>query len=144
MTTNASTGDKTEFWLHDGTALVELGEIIDVPEFPNFTRDLIKASHMKSGNFEDYISAPRSDGAETTIAMNLIPNGTTALLCKAARLAGNSRTYKIGYFTDAGVKRMLTGSLIVRGYVEKNPMEDRRTAELTVKWTTDATDAVFA
>lgn len=144
MTTQATTGDKTEFWLHDGTALVELGEIVDVPEFPSGTRELINATHHKSGSYMDYITAPHKDGNEVTIVMNLIPGSATETLCEAAAAASASRAYKIGYWNAAGIKRQKTGTCIVRDYRGKNPMDDRRTAELTIKWTSDAVDAVFA
>ena len=136
-------GNGTEFWLHDGTALVELAEIIDVPEFPGGERALIETTHMKTGSFKTYISTPRKDGRETTIAMNLIPGSASDLLCKAAFEAGDQRQFKIVYLTGAtpSIRRQKTGPLVVRNYMESNPKEDRRTAELTVKWAGDVTDA---
>jgi hypothetical protein len=144
MPSDVLTGHKTEFWLHDGTALVELGEIVDVPEMPSGERELIETSHMKTINYKTYLSAPLKEGSEVTIVMNYIPNSATDTICQAAENAATERAYKIVYYTITGTKRKKTGNLIVRKYVPKNPMDDRRTADLTIKWTSDAVDAVEA
>jgi hypothetical protein len=136
------TGHKTEFWLHNGTTLIELGEIIDVPEFPSGERDLIETSHMKTTGYKTYIPAPLKEGSEVTIAMNLIPGSATDALCNSAEANAKELDYKIVYMTVDNIRRKKSGKLIVRKYVPKNPMEDRRTAELTVKWTNDAVDAL--
>ena len=140
MGTDVITGHKTEFWLHNGSTLVELGEIIDVPEFPSGERDLIETSHMKTEGYKAYIPAPLKEGSEVTIVMNLIPNSATDTLCTLAEKNAKELDYKIVYMTVDNIRRKKTGKLIVRKYVPKNPMEDRRTGELTVKWTTDALD----
>ena len=147
--TDVATGNKTEFWLHNGAApgaLMKLGEILDVPEFPSGQKELIKVTHMESGEFEEYISGNRRDGAETTITMNSIPGDGTDTLCEAAYTSGRPRGFKIVYWTGDAVpiKRQKTGSCLVRNYMVKNPMDDRRTAELTVKWQSATVDAVYA
>ena len=144
MAHNASTGNGTEFWLHDGTSLVKLGEITDVPEFPTATRELINATHMESGAFEEYLSGPRRDGAEITLKMNFVPNSATDVLCEAAAAAGDNRQYELVYKIAAGTKRKKAGTCIVRQYKATNPMKDRRLGELTVKWTSAPTDSAVA
>lgn len=136
------TGHKTELWLHNGVSLIELGEIIDVPEFPSGERDLIETSHMKTMDYKSYISAPLKEGSEVTIVMNYIPESATDAVCADAEADGKERDYKIVYLTADNVRRKKTGTLLVRKYVVKNPMEDRRTGELTIKWTSDAVDAL--
>ncbi len=144
MAHNATTGNGTEFWLHDGTSLVKLGEVFDVPEMPAASRELIDATHMESGDFMEYLSAPRRDGAEVTLSMNFVPNSATDTLCEAAVSAGNVRTYELVYKIAAGTKRKKAGSCIVRDYRVTNPMSDRRVGSLTVKWTDKPVDSAVA
>lgn len=142
MATDVITGFKTEFWLHDGTALAKIAEILDVPEFPSAEKDLIETSHMDSVDYKEYINAPLAEGNEVTIKMNLIPNSASDLLCIAAADKTAPLDCKIVYLTATGSKRKKTGKCLVRSYKGMNPMDDRRTAELTVKWTAKFVDAV--
>ena len=134
------TGNGTEFWIFDGAEMSELGEIIDVPEFPGGDRDLIETTHMKTGAYKAYMPSPRKDGREVEIVMNLIPNSLSEQLCELVVNAGDDRAYWIIYTTPAGVRRRKAGTCIARQYRASNPMADRRTAGLTVKWTNDAVD----
>lgn len=144
MATSATTGNGTTFWLHDGTALVKLGEIYDVPEMPTSTRELIMATHMESGDFEDYIPAPHRDGTEVTLMMNFVPNSATDTLCQAAYDAHDVRAYELRYRLANGSFRKKTGTCIVRNYTVDNPMKDRRSGRLTVKWMDKPTDSAVA
>lgn len=140
MTTEVETGHESEFHLHNGATLIELGEIIEVP-LPAGAAELIKASHMKSTGYHDYIQAPLQEGEEADIVMNYIPGSTTDALCRASK--GLTRAYKIVLQVDDGTWE-ITGTVLVRDYIRANPMEDRRTATLRVKWVSSETEAAGA
>lgn len=131
MTTEVETGIGSEFRLDDALgALTLLGELVEIP-IPSGTTDLIDASHMKTVGFRDYIQSPLRDGEEADLVLNWIPNSATDVLAVAA--IGETRDFEIRVFQGTGVY-IFTGSVLVRNYVRNNPMDDKRTATLTVKW----------
>jgi hypothetical protein len=136
------TGHQSEFWLaDDADTLVKLAEVIEIP-LPAGAKDLIETSHMETTGYKSYISAPLRDGDEAGIVMNYIPGSATDVLIQEAWDAGTERSFKIVIPVDAdgSTTREFTGELIVRNYERGNPMEDRRTATMTVKWTSPITE----
>jgi hypothetical protein len=133
------TGHLSEFWLHNGTALTKLGEVLEVP-LPSGAADLVETSHMETTGFKSYISAPLREGEEADLVMNYIPNSATDVLLRAAKAAGDARAYKIVLKNGAGTWE-ITGSAVVRDYVRSNPLDDRRTATATLKWVNAETEA---
>jgi hypothetical protein len=134
MTTLVETGHGSEFWLADASGvLTKLGEVIAVP-IPSGAGELIMASHMDTTGFHDYINAPLRDGEEVELEMNWVPNSATDDLCLAA--VGSSRDYKIILPVDDDTYE-IEGTVLVRDYARNNPMDDRRTATLTIKWISD-------
>lgn len=141
MTTAVQTGIGSEFWLKPATGiLVKIGEVTNVP-IPNGTTDLIDASHMGTVGFRDYIQSPLQDGEEADLEINWIPNSATDLLLRDA--VGFSRDFKV-VCPVAGGHYDFTGACLVRRYVRTNPMDDKRTATLTVKWMGTITEAFVA
>lgn len=137
MATDVETGIGSEFRLDDaGGNLVLLGEVTEMP-VPNGSTDLIDASHFKTVGFRDYIQSPLRDGEEADIVMNWIPNSATDVLAVAA--IGATREFELRVFQDTGVY-IFTGSVLVRNYVRANPMDDKRTGTLTVKWVSAITE----
>ena len=143
---DVETGHLTEFWLWDPTlgtpALVELGELTEVP-LPEGTADLVETSHMKTIGYKSYINAPLKDGEEADLVMNYIPGSPTDILCRKAKAYGRPLEYKIVLVNGAGTWE-ISGELIVRNYVRSNPMLDRRTSTLRVKWSSEETEAAGA
>ncbi|WP_333702897.1 phage tail tube protein [Sphingobium yanoikuyae] len=143
---DVETGHLTEFWLWDPTlgtpALVELGELTEVP-LPEGTADLVETSHMKTIGYKSYINAPLKDGEEADLVMNYIPGSPTDILCRKAKAYGRPLQYKIVLVNGDGTWE-ISGELIVRNYVRSNPMLDRRTGTLRVKWSSEETEAAGA
>lgn len=141
MTTEVEVGLGSEFWLADASAtLVLLGEVVAVP-IPSGTSALIDASHMKTVGFRDYIASPLEDGEEAELTMNWIPGDATEALCLEAK--NKRRAFKVIVPAEGG-DRQFTGTVLVRNYVRNNPMDDKRTASLTVKWVSAIVEADVA
>lgn len=140
MSTEVETGHGSEFFLHNGAdpgTFVSLGELLAVP-IPSGSAELIQASHMKTVGFHDYITAPLREGEEADLEMNWVPGSDTDELCAAAQ--NQTRDFRIVIPVGAST-REFTGSVLVRNYVRNNPMDDKRTAVLTVKWVSAITEA---
>jgi hypothetical protein len=138
MTTAVTTGLGSTFKLADASAtLTLLGEVVEIPP-PNGSTDLIDASHMGTTGFRDFIQSPLRDGEEADIVMNWIPNSATDTLCIAA--LGATRAFELAVPAGVGHTYKFTGSVLVRNYVRNNPMDDKRTATLTVKWVSSITE----
>lgn len=142
MTTNVETGHGSTFLLENSTGvLTELGEVIGAIPIPSGSAPLVNASHFKSVDFMDYIQGPLRDGEEVDLQMNWIPNSATDALCREAK--GKTRDYKIVLPVGAGTWE-ISGSVLVRDYLRTNPMDDRRTGTLRVKWVGAETEAAGA
>jgi hypothetical protein len=137
MATDVEVGLGSTFKLADGAGLLTLlGEITEMP-IPTGTADLIDASHYGTVGFRDYIQSPLRDGEEADFVLNWIPNSATDILAVAAR--GNTRAFEIRVFQDTGVY-IFTGSVLVRDYIRTNPLDDKRTGTLRVKWVSAITE----
>ena len=146
MTTEVQTGHGSIFELDDGSGtLTAIGEVFSIP-VPNGTTELIDASHMATQDFRDYIQSPLRDGEEADIEMNWIPGSATDTLLKNA--IGDTRPFRIeipageGAVSDGTYE--FAGSVLVRNYTRNNPMDDRRTGVLTVKWVSAITETYTA
>jgi hypothetical protein len=142
MTTAVETGHGSEFWLaNDSDVLTKIGEPFSVP-IPNAEPpELIEASHMDTVGYHDYIQARLREGVESDIEMNWVPGSATETLLLDA--VGETRDYRIVIPVGVG-EREFTGSLLVRNYVRENPMSDKRTGILTVKWVSVPAEAAVA
>ena len=141
MTTEVETGHGSKFWLDDaGGTPVLLGEITNVP-IPSGAAELIKASHMATVGFHDYIQSPLKEGEEADLEINWIPGNATDALCRAA--VGKTRDFKIELIVGEGTWEIL-GSVLVRDYKRQNPMEAKRSGTLKVKWVGETTEAAGA
>jgi hypothetical protein len=135
MTTEVETGIGSEFWLANASGtLTLLGEVTNIP-IPSGTTDLIEASHMKSVGYKDYIPSPLQDGEEADLNMNWIPGSATDTLCVEAK--NKTREFKIVVPVDGAPAIQWTGDVLVRNYVRVNPLQDKRSGTLTVKWVGD-------
>ncbi len=133
MTTAVETGHGSEFWLANATGvLTKLGEVFNIPVPNTEAAELIDASHMDTVTYRDYIQSRLREGIESDIEMNWVPGDATETLLLAA--VGTSRNYKIVIKKGTGT-REFAGACLVRNYMRENPMEERRTGTLTVKWT---------
>lgn len=127
-------GAGSEFWLADDAGnLTELEMVLEVP-MPQETDDLVEVTHMKSpGKRKEYIGG-WSDGSEADVVMNYVPGSKTDKLIREAKASKERRAYRIVLPTSDGTW-VITGFVLVRGYLPTNPIGDRRTAAMTVKFT---------
>ena len=138
MTTAVQTGLGSTFKLADAAAaLTLLGEVVEIP-IPNGTTDLIDATHMGTTGFRDFIQSPLRDGDEAEITMNYIPNSASDLLAKAA--IGATRAFEIVIPHGTASTYKFAGNVLVRNYIRNNPLDDKRTATLVVKWVSAITE----
>jgi predicted secreted protein len=123
------------FWLHNGSALAELAGVFNLTP-PNPQADDVEITTYKSsGKRREYIQGMIETG-EGTIEMNYVPASVTDALCRAAHAAGDTRAFKIVIPDDAGSPAWeITGNCYVKGYERAIPVDDRITANLTVKFT---------
>jgi predicted secreted protein len=137
-------GDGSEFWLAAANEdLHELAMVTEVP-MPQEDIDLVEVTHMKSPNRrKEYISGWK-DGSEGDVVMNYVPGSPTDILIREAKEAGDRRAYRIVLPTADDGTWEVTGFVIVRAYLPTNPLNDRRTATMTVKFTGAETQAAGA
>jgi predicted secreted protein len=128
-------GDGSEFWLAQADGdLQELAMVLEVPPVSE-TDDLVEVTHMKSPNKRKEYIPGWSDGDEADVVMNYVPGSTTDILIREAKASKELRDYKIVLPLNDGETWEITGSCIVRAYKTSNPMADRRTATMTIKFT---------
>lgn len=135
-----SLGWGAEFKLHNGTTLVSLIGVFELT-VPNAMADDVETTHFKSVNkTREYIQGLVETG-EGTFTMNYVPGSVTDALCRSAKLAGNTRAYKIIIPDIAGTPEWeIDGFCYVKGYERSIPNDDRMTATLTVKFTGATTE----
>lgn len=135
--TDVTIGWGGEFWLDDANGVLsQLQEIISTP-FPNPQVADVEATHMKSPNRRrEYIAGLIEDG-EGTVEMNYIPGSPTDTLIRAALNDGVTRSFKVITPIDAAAGDLweITGDCIVKGYERTAPIDDRKTATMTIRFT---------
>lgn len=142
MTTAVETGHGSEFWLDNASGtLTKLGEVFAIAVPNTEAAELIDASHMDTVTYRDYIQGRLREGVESDIEMNWIPGSATETLCLEA--VGETRDYKIVIPVADGT-REFAGQVLVRNFTRSNPMDDRRTGVLTVKWTSEPVETAGA
>lgn len=137
--TDARIGYGTQFWLDDADGdLQQLDEILTVTP-PNPQTADVEATHMLSPNRRrEYIAGLIEDG-EGTFSMNYVPGSASDILIRAAVNDGVERSYRI-VIPDGAFGWVVEGSCIVKGYTKDIPIDDRMTAELTVRFTGASTE----
>lgn len=138
MATDVETGLGSTFKLANASGtLTLLGEVTNIP-IPSGTTDLIDATHYGTTGFRDFIQSPLRDGEEADVELNWIPGSATDALSVAA--IGETREFEIVIPVGGDGTYTFTGSVLVRNYVRNNPMDDKRSATLTVKWVSEITE----
>jgi len=127
-------GAGSEFWLAAANGdMTEFAMVTEVP-YPSESDDLVEVTHMKSPNKRKEYIGGWSDGDEADITMNYVPGSPTDLLIREAKASKKPRAYRLVFPTATG-KWQITGFVLVRAYSVAAPMDDRRTATVTVKFT---------
>lgn len=133
MTTAVGIGLGSEFWLDNASGvLTQLDELLSVTP-PNPQIEEVEATHMGS-TAREYI-AGLQDFGEGTFSFNFIPHNATDVLIRAALADRVTRSFKIVLPIASGSTQEITGECIVKGWVPTDPIDDRMTSELTVRFT---------
>lgn len=142
MTTAVQTGIGSTFKLANASAVLTLiGEVTNIP-IPAGSADLIRATHFGTTGFEDYIQSPLRDGEEADLNINWIPGDATDTLLVAAR--GFTRAFEIVCPVGTSSTYKFTGSVLVRDYIRENPLDDKRSGTLRIKWVSAITELYTA
>ena len=138
MATNVGIGLGSEFWLDNASnVLTQLDELLSVTP-PNPQIDDVEATHMGS-TAKEFI-AGLTDYGSGDFEFNYIPNNATDVLIRAAIADKVERSYKIVLPIADGSTQEITGNCIVKGWVRSDPIADRMTATLTVRFTGSPTE----
>lgn len=133
MTTAVGIGLGSEFWLDNASGvLTQLDEVLSVTP-PNPQIDEVEATHMGSTAREFIAGLP--DYGEGEFTFNFIPHNATDVLVRAAIVDRVARSYKIVLPIASGSTQEITGECIVKGWQPTDPIDDRMTASLTVRFT---------
>lgn len=138
MTTNVGIGLGSQFWLDDASdVLTELNELLSVTP-PNPQIADVEATHMAS-TAREFI-AGLTDYGDGTFEFNYIPNNATDVLVRAAIADKVVRDFKIVLPIADGSTQEITGQCICKGWVRADPIDNRMTATLTVRYTGSPTE----
>lgn len=139
MTTNVGIGLGSQFWLANASAvLTQLDELLSVTP-PNPQNDDVEATHMAS-TAKEYISG-LTDYGNGEFTFNFIPGNATDVLIRAAVVDKVVRAFKVVLPIANGTHQEITGNCIVKGWVPADPIAERMTAALTVRYTGSPTYA---
>jgi hypothetical protein len=133
MTTNVGIGLGSQFWLANASAvLTQLDELLSVTP-PNPQVDDVEATHMAS-TAKEFI-AGLTDYGNGEFGFNFIPGNATDVLVRAAIVDKVVRAFKVVLPIANGTHQEITGNCIVKGWVPTDPIDNRMTASLTVRYT---------
>lgn len=138
MTTAVGIGLGSEFWLDNASdVLTQLDELLSVTP-PNPQIDDVEATHMAS-TAREFI-AGLTDYGEGQFEFNYVPNNGTDVLIRAAIVDKVERDFKIVLPIADGTTQEITGKCICKGWVRTDPIDNRMTATLTVRYTGSPTE----
>ena len=142
MTTNVGIGLGSEFWLDNASnSLTQLDEVLSVA-LPNPQIADVEATHMGS-TAREFIAGLKDYG-DGTVEMNYIPGSATDVLIRAAVADGVTRSFKTVLPVADGSTWEITGECIVKGYERSDPIDNRMTATMTVRFTGSPSEAAGA
>lgn len=133
-------GFGAQFWLHNGTALTKVADIISVNR-PNISVDTIDVTtHDSAGGVREFI-AGLADPGDLSVQMLYVPGSAGDTLLLAALSARAPKAFKIVIPAATG-SQDITGTIIPTGYeVDDVPTDDRMTATFTGKVSGSTTQA---
>jgi hypothetical protein len=132
MTTNVGIGLGSQFWLDNASdVLTQLDELLSVTP-PNPQIADVEATHMGS-TAREFI-AGLTDYGEGAFEFNFIPHNATDVLIRAAIVDKVARDFKVVLPITDGTHQEITGTCIVKGWVPSDPIDNRMTATMTVRY----------
>lgn len=136
-------GFGAKFFLHDGTSLVEIADVMSVTPPSPTVETIDTTTHASAGGVREFI-AGLIDTGEGSIRVNWIPGSTSDVLLAAAVLSRQVKAFKINVPAGTGT-RDFTGNCVVTGYEKDDVViDDKMTAVLTIKASGLITEAAGA
>lgn len=114
------------------TTLTKLAEVTAV-SLPNEQIAEVEVTHYESpGRTREYIPG-LTDAGELTIGINWIAGSATDKMIVAAKADGKVRTMRVVVPDSTANGQMFTFPGFVRGYERDAPIDDRMTAQITIR-----------
>lgn len=111
-----------------GSVYAEVAEVIGVDP-PDEQRDDVEATHYQSpGQTREYIPGLITPG-DGSLSINWIPGDTTDLLLRGLKASAAKRNHRITFSNG----RKLTFPGYIKGFTPGTPIDDRMTAEWSIK-----------
>lgn len=118
--------------LANSTTLTKLAEVTSV-SLPNEQVAEVEVTHYESpGRTREYI-AGLNDAGEITMGMNWIAGSATDKLIVAAKADGKVRTMRVVVPDSTPNGQMFTFPGFVKGYERDAPIDDKMTAQVTIR-----------
>lgn len=138
--TDATIGWGGRCYLQDsGGTWVELTEVTETP-FPDDQTADVEATHLQSpGRRKEYI-AGLIDGGTGDIIMNWVPGSATDVLCRDLRDTGAVRGLRVDVLQADATYYRIEVDVIGKQYKRTAPIDGRKMATLTVRYTGAATE----
>jgi hypothetical protein len=143
MEDDVDTGNESRLFLTLGGSEVEVAQILDIPEMPRGEAELFETTHMTTGRIKTHKKKPRKDGAEVTITGNYIIMSDAETHLQAADDIRTAIPYRIELKQDDKLVDV-EGTALFYNFTRLNPMDDRRTFAISVKWNSVPTQTVQA
>lgn len=138
--TDATIGWGGKCYLQDASAAwVELAEVTETP-FPDDQIADVEATHMLSPERRREYIAGLIDGGTGDIIMNYVPGSPTDVLCRDLRDSGATRGMRIDLLQPDSTYWRIEVEVIGKQYKRSSPIDNRRLATLTVRFTGAATE----
>lgn len=133
-----SIGYGSQFWLADEDGDLVKCEGVFNMGLPNDVADKIETTHYESPQRRKQYIAGLNDASDLVIEMNYAPGSPTDVLCLGAK--NKVRAFKqIIKDADEGDYE-IEGTVTVRGYERNIPVDNRKTAQLTVSLNGEVTE----
>lgn len=111
-----------------------IGEVFEVTP-PNQQTEEVEVTHYGStGGYREFIAGLR-DGGEVTFGINWIPGNETDVILRDLHSAGTVRTHRITF--PNGAEMSYSGW--IKGFERGSPLDDRMTATITVRVSSNTT-----
>lgn len=126
-------GFGAQFWLHNGSTLVQVADVLSVTP-PSATVETIDTTtHGSTGAIREFI-AGLIDSGEGSVRINWNPGSASDTLLEAQLAARTPRAFQIVVPTAGGGTRTYSGTCLVTGYEKDDVViDDKLTAVLTIK-----------
>jgi hypothetical protein len=106
----------------------ELGEVTDI-ELPSDETEEVDVTHYQSLDRTREFLAGLINPGEASFTINWIPGNATDLILRALRVSGDTRQHRITFSSGVSV----TFPAFIKGYAPSAPIDDRLSAQFTIK-----------